>query len=422
LSCAGSLPRATSSKSNRGLNHASRAALARLCSIAPCDGRRRGRGQAFRARGDGERRGAPHGGPAHRHGCDRRSSQGQDARSIAQGGCRCDRRGQFRRRREARGRRRHPCSQGPANWLAYAYVAIKADDAKADGRYELVTRGATAAYAAYLRSTTADAQAAALAVLADLLARHEQWRPALDALKASLDRFRILDYKVDSESASPRVCFSFSEPLVLRQGLPSAVGEQLLKSADYEIYVRDRSPQAHFAGRAYVLPRQGQKGATIWRRTRVKEDDYQSLPIEEKESWRWIATALKATTFLSTAALVTLIADREADIYELFARVPDGHTHVLVRAVRDRALSGVAGRMLAKIAAEPEAGRLTFDLTARPGRTARQVTLAVRFCPVTGARRRPARSAASLALSRRGARDRPAAFRRADRVASVDHA
>ncbi len=209
----------------------------------------------------------------------------------------------------------------PANWLAYAGIAAAADDAKANDRYDLVTRGATAAYAAYQHSTTPDAQAAALAVLADLLARHEQWRPALDALKASLDRhdsvdvrktyeamraehgFRILDYKVDNESALPRVCFNFSEALarrtdfspyvavsgssdtaisnedqqicveglkhgeryaiVLRQGLPSAVGESLLKSADYEIYVRDRSPQAHFAGRAYVLPRQGQKGAPL---------------------------------------------------------------------------------------------------------------------------------------------------------------
>jgi alpha-2-macroglobulin len=209
----------------------------------------------------------------------------------------------------------------PANWLAYAGIAAAAEDAKASDRYDLVTRGATAAYAAYQHSTTPDAQAAALAVLADLLARHEQWRPALDALKASLDRhdsvdvrrtyeamraehgFRILDYKVDNESALPRVCFNFSEPLarrtdfspyvavsgssetaisnedqqicveglkhgeryaiVLRQGLPSAVGESLLKSADYEIYVRDRSPQAHFAGRAYVLPRQGQKGAPL---------------------------------------------------------------------------------------------------------------------------------------------------------------
>ncbi|HMK89506.1 MAG TPA: IS4 family transposase [Methylocystis sp.] len=127
----------------------------------------------------------------------------------------------------------------------------------------------------------------------------------------------------------------------------------------------------------------GLASATIWRRTRVKEDHDQSLPIEEKESHRWIATALKARTFLSTAALVTLIADREADIYELFARVPDEKTHVLVRAARDRALADVGGRMLAKIAAQPEAGRVAFDLPGRPGRTARQVALAVRFCPVT---------------------------------------
>jgi alpha-2-macroglobulin len=209
----------------------------------------------------------------------------------------------------------------PANWLAYAGIAAAADDAKANDRYQMVTQGASAAYAAYQHSTTPDAQAAALAVLADLLARHEQWRPALDALKASLDRhdsvdvrktyeamraehgFRILDYKVDNESALPRVCFNFSEALarridfspyvavsgssetaisnedqqicveglkhgeryaiVLRQGLPSAVGESLLTSADYDIYVRDRSPQAHFSGRAYVLPRQGQKGAPL---------------------------------------------------------------------------------------------------------------------------------------------------------------
>src|SRR5208283_193787 len=209
----------------------------------------------------------------------------------------------------------------PANWLGYANVAVKADDAQANNRWDLVTEGAVAAYAAYQRAMAPDAQATALATLGDLLARHSAWRGALDALKASLDRrdnldvrkiyeamraqygFRILDYKVDNESTDPRVCFTFSESLarktdfapyvavsgasstaisnedqqicveglkhgeryaiVLREGLPSAVGENLLKSADYEIYVRDRSPQAHFAGRAYVLPREGQEGAPL---------------------------------------------------------------------------------------------------------------------------------------------------------------
>ena len=209
----------------------------------------------------------------------------------------------------------------PANWLALAQLAVKADDAQAPERYELRERGATAAYAAYERLTAPGPQAQALALLGDLFARREMWRPALDAYRASLDRrddldigktyedlrekngFRITDYKVDNDSAAPRVCFQFSEPLarktdftpyvavsgaangavsteeqqlcveglkhgeryaiVIRQGLPSTVGESLLKDADYEIYVRDRAPQVHFTGKNYVLPRLGQQGAPL---------------------------------------------------------------------------------------------------------------------------------------------------------------
>ena len=51
--------------------------------------------------------------------------------------------------------------------------------------------------------------------------------------------------------------------VVLRQGLPSAVGETLLKAADYEVYVRDRAPQARFTGRNYVLPSIGQEGIPV---------------------------------------------------------------------------------------------------------------------------------------------------------------
>ena len=49
----------------------------------------------------------------------------------------------------------------------------------------------------------------------------------------------------------------------LRQGLPSAIGETLLKPADLSVYVRDRSPSARFSGRNYVLPRTGQKGLPV---------------------------------------------------------------------------------------------------------------------------------------------------------------
>ncbi len=150
----------------------------------------------------------------------------------------------------------------------------------------------------------------------------KKWRPALDALRLSLEirevadvralyesmrsdhGFRMLDYSVDADAASPRACFQFSETLpakrtdfspfvavagidkpalsaeqkqlcveglkhgerysvTLRAGLPSTVQETLAKSAELSIYVRDRTPLVRFSAKAYVLPRTGQRGIPV---------------------------------------------------------------------------------------------------------------------------------------------------------------
>ena len=49
----------------------------------------------------------------------------------------------------------------------------------------------------------------------------------------------------------------------LRAGLPSTVKEGLPKSAEFNVYVRDRKPFVRFTGRAYVLPRNGQRGIPL---------------------------------------------------------------------------------------------------------------------------------------------------------------
>ncbi|WP_287178486.1 IS4 family transposase [Mesorhizobium sp.] len=126
----------------------------------------------------------------------------------------------------------------------------------------------------------------------------------------------------------------------------------------------------------------GLAAATIWRRRGQKAHDYQALPIEAKESYKWIATAKAARQALTDTPLATVIGDREADIYEVLARLPDERTHVLIRAVRDRALGEQGGRLFGEIAKTPEAGRTAFELQARPGRPARKVQLAVRFAAV----------------------------------------
>lgn len=207
-------------------------------------------------------------------------------------------------------------------WLGFARAAIAVEPKDYSERYLLRERATVAAYAAYQRTASRNDEAAALALLGEIYALREIWRPSLDAYRASLAAaenadvratyedlrekhgFRIADYKLDSDASSPRACFQFSEQLargrvdftpfvavagaanaaitaednqlcvdglkhgeryaiVLRQGIPSAVGEVLLKSADYDIYVRDRSPQVRFTGRNYVLPRTGQEGIPL---------------------------------------------------------------------------------------------------------------------------------------------------------------
>src|SRR5438105_9472894 len=208
-----------------------------------------------------------------------------------------------------------------SNWLRLARTIFQIRPATTSEQTFFLERASTAAYLAYQRAANAGDEADALAVLGRALSERKLWRPALDALRMSLDMrevadvrgqyeklrdeygFRLMDYTVDSDSASPRACFQFSEELAkridfapylalagtdkpaltsegkrlcvdglkhgeryninLRAGLPSTVREGLPKSAEFNIYVRDRKPLVRFTGRAYVLPRTGQRGIPV---------------------------------------------------------------------------------------------------------------------------------------------------------------
>ena len=133
-----------------------------------------------------------------------------------------------------------------ANWLGYAQAARAVPFKDYNERYMLQSariRGRLHGLSA--RHAPAD-EAAALALLGQVYARPQYWRPALNAYRASLAArrrrggtrrptrqlrekhgFRITDFKVDSDAASPRVCFEFSEPLAARQGRFRALRRRL---------------------------------------------------------------------------------------------------------------------------------------------------------------------------------------------------
>jgi hypothetical protein len=122
----------------------------------------------------------------------------------------------------------------------------------------------------------------------------------------------------------------------------------------------------------------GLAGMQIWTRQGSARADYRRQPIEEKESFRWIAGAMNAKTFLAAAKMVTVIADRESDIYEEFVRVPDSRTHLLTRACRDRALIG-GGRLFSVSEGWPVQQYFEIAVRAQPGRAARTAKVELRF-------------------------------------------
>ena len=117
-------------------------------------------------------------------------------------------------------------------------------------------------------------------------------------------------------------------------------------------------------------------------------------PFEEKESRRWLdATRASATLLVAGARAVTVVGDREADIYEDFALRPP-EVDVLYRANHDRLLHDGA-TLFSKPAGWKPLGRETIVVPAASGRRARRVVLALRAGLVT--LRRPKRNRAAEA-------------------------
>jgi hypothetical protein len=199
-------------------------------------------------------------------------------------------------------------------WERLAWLGLRPRDRTPSDVARVLERDAVpAAINAYLRAQTADAQVTALDLLSNALEANGRGRDMIaplrlaltlepgEALQAALDAaiakhgFRILDTRVDNNSARPRICAEFSAPLAqtgmdytpfarledptlavevdgralciegvqhgarytatFRTGLPALDGEVLHKDTAVTLYVRDRDPSVRFAGRAYVLPR-----------------------------------------------------------------------------------------------------------------------------------------------------------------------
>ena len=127
----------------------------------------------------------------------------------------------------------------------------------------------------------------------------------------------------------------------------------------------------------------------IWNRSheQVRKDvshQKKMLPIEGKESYGWIETSLKSKNVLQSASEIIIVQDREGDIYEQFALVPDSKTHLLIRAKTNRILQGKQ-KLFEYLSSQPLQGSYEVKVEGdkRRSTTKRNAKIEVRFSAVT---------------------------------------
>jgi len=118
-----------------------------------------------------------------------------------------------------------------------------------------------------------------------------------------------------------------------------------------------------------------------------KKKRRQSLPIEEKESHKWLVSFRKVAEAQKQypQSMVVSVGDREADIYELFELAlsdPSG-PRLLIRAEQDRLLAEGQGHLWEKLAQQEVSGVQELHVPRQKNRPARVAQLEVRFAKVT---------------------------------------
>ena len=94
------------------------------------------------------------------------------------------------------------------------------------------------------------------------------------------------------------------------------------------------------------------------------------LPIEEKESYRWIEAFEQTLASVPTNTEVVTVCDREADFYDMFVMAQEQNASLLVRAKADRSLDEQeeVSKLWEKVKGQPISGELTVQITGNQKR------------------------------------------------------
>ena len=122
----------------------------------------------------------------------------------------------------------------------------------------------------------------------------------------------------------------------------------------------------------------------VWTRPRTqkaKDDKHKALPIDHKESYKWLVGLNHSVQSAPDQQVIT-VCDREADIYELFATAHAHTAHFIVRVVRNRRTAD--GPLLEEALTETAAvSHFTLLYPRRPQAHPQEVGMTLRYATLT---------------------------------------
>lgn len=104
----------------------------------------------------------------------------------------------------------------------------------------------------------------------------------------------------------------------------------------------------------------------IWARDKEGTENshrHKEVSIEEKESYKWLKALEETTNLTPEGVRVITLCDREADIYEFFAKTVGCGSEVLVRAAQNRKLVGEIGQLWDYMNSQPVVGHLQIGVS-----------------------------------------------------------
>jgi hypothetical protein len=124
----------------------------------------------------------------------------------------------------------------------------------------------------------------------------------------------------------------------------------------------------------------------VWARDPAKKGtrhQRRKRPIEEKESFKWLQGLRATLQDLPQQVCVVTVADREADVFDLFLDAEKRQTQLLVRSSWNRRLTEEGQYLWDEVARTGVRGRFTVEVGRAKQRLPREATVEVRFTPVT---------------------------------------